>query len=119
MADRLAYNGDTALQHLLRESGSSYDPDAVRSLLGGVLAAPSGEDPDGWMALVAPRVTPALADQLRALRRTVGGSGGPESAAVGAVQAERLAALRAELKRRGLAGFVVPRSDEHMGEYVP
>ena len=32
---------------------------------------------------------------------------------------ERLAALRAELKRRGLDGFVVPRADEHQGEYVP
>jgi len=31
----------------------------------------------------------------------------------------RLAALRGELKRRGLDGFVVPRSDEHQGEYVP
>lgn len=30
----------------------------------------------------------------------------------------RLAALRAELKRRGLDGFVVPISDEHMSEYV-
>src|SRR6185437_8507887 len=33
--------------------------------------------------------------------------------------APRLAALRAELKRRGLDGFLVPRSDEHQGEYVP
>lgn len=32
--------------------------------------------------------------------------------------AARLAALRAELGRRGLAGFVVPRADEHQGEYV-
>ena len=31
----------------------------------------------------------------------------------------RLAALRAELKARGLDGFVVPHSDEHMGEYLP
>ena len=30
----------------------------------------------------------------------------------------RLAALRDELKRRELAGFVVPISDEHMSEYV-
>ena len=28
-------------------------------------------------------------------------------------------ALRAELRRRGLDGFVVPRADEHQGEYVP
>jgi len=33
--------------------------------------------------------------------------------------AERLAALRKELKRRKLDGFVVPRADEHQGEYVP
>ncbi len=32
---------------------------------------------------------------------------------------ERLAALRAELSRRGVEGFLVPRADEHQGEYVP
>jgi Xaa-Pro aminopeptidase len=33
--------------------------------------------------------------------------------------AERLAALRAELARLGLDGFLIPRADEHLGEYVP
>ncbi len=33
--------------------------------------------------------------------------------------AERIAALRAELERRGLAGFLVPRADKHQNEYVP
>ena len=32
---------------------------------------------------------------------------------------QRLAALRADLDRRGLHGFIVPRADEHLGEYVP
>jgi len=31
----------------------------------------------------------------------------------------RLAALRARLAAQGLAGFIVPRSDEYLGEYVP
>ena len=31
----------------------------------------------------------------------------------------RVAALRAELKRRGLAGFLVPRADRQQNEYVP
>lgn len=31
----------------------------------------------------------------------------------------RLAALRAELARRGLDGFLVPLADEHQGEYIP
>jgi Xaa-Pro aminopeptidase len=33
--------------------------------------------------------------------------------------AVRVAALRAELARRGLDGFLVPRADEHQNEYVP
>jgi Xaa-Pro aminopeptidase len=33
--------------------------------------------------------------------------------------ADRLAALRAELSRAGVDGFLVPRADEHLGEYVP
>jgi Xaa-Pro aminopeptidase len=31
----------------------------------------------------------------------------------------RLAALKAELARRGLDGFLIPRADAHQGEYVP
>ena len=33
--------------------------------------------------------------------------------------AERLAAVRAAMVRENLAAFLVPRSDEHLGEYVP
>jgi Xaa-Pro aminopeptidase len=43
----------------------------------------------------------------------------PGAAPDTADSAGRLRALRAELARRGLAGFVVPRADEHQGEYVP
>jgi Xaa-Pro aminopeptidase len=39
----------------------------------------------------------------------------PERAASGA----RVAALRTELARRGLTGFIIPRSDRHQNEYVP
>jgi Xaa-Pro aminopeptidase len=34
-------------------------------------------------------------------------------------RAERLGALRAELTRMGVQGFLIPRADEHLGEYVP
>ncbi len=33
--------------------------------------------------------------------------------------ADRIAALRAELTRHGVDGFLIPRADEHLGEYVP
>jgi len=36
-----------------------------------------------------------------------------------ALVAERAKRLRDELKRRGLDGFLIPRADEHQGEYVP
>ena len=36
-----------------------------------------------------------------------------------AQSAGRVAALRAELKRRGLDGFVVPRADRQQNEYLP
>ncbi|WP_210485505.1 aminopeptidase P family protein [Microvirga antarctica] len=32
---------------------------------------------------------------------------------------DRIGKLRAELGRRGFDGFIVPRADEHQGEYVP
>jgi Xaa-Pro aminopeptidase len=35
------------------------------------------------------------------------------------VGAPRVKALREELARRGLAGFIVPRADRHQNEYVP
>ena len=36
-----------------------------------------------------------------------------------AASAPRMAALRAELARRGLSGLVVPRADRHQDEYLP
>ena len=38
---------------------------------------------------------------------------------VPAMNASRLTALREELVHQGLDGFIVPRADEHLGEYVP
>ncbi len=35
------------------------------------------------------------------------------------MKSPKLAELRTELARQGLAGFIVPRADEHLGEYVP
>ena len=43
----------------------------------------------------------------------------PDASTIEMTAAERLAALRAELARRGLDGFLVPHADEHQGEYLP
>jgi len=42
-----------------------------------------------------------------------------DDAPEGAASAPRVKALRTELARRGLTGFIVPRADRHQNEYVP
>jgi Xaa-Pro aminopeptidase len=42
-----------------------------------------------------------------------------DDSGAGAATAPRVAALRAELKRRGLDGFIVPHADRHQSEYLP
>ena len=116
-----AYRGDDALATLLTEAGVGRSPAEIRALAAGVLAAPEGEDPAAWQILVGESLPPALAEQLQALKaelaaeageREAGGLPRPDAAG-------RLTALRGALKRRGLDGFVIPRGDEHQGEYVP
>ena len=109
------------LARLLQDAGSSYDPAGVEALIEGVLGAPA-EVGTGWHVLVADRVSPALADALETLRAHMAaghrdGLSGEDFTRL--PRAERLAALRRELAARGLDGFIVPRSDEHQGEYVP
>jgi Xaa-Pro aminopeptidase len=111
----------TELGRLLRGAGSAYDPDGVEALIKGVLAAPGGVGTD-WHVLVADPVTPELAGQLEALRAAMaaGYRDGLASADFEHLsRAERLGCLRKELAARGLDGFIVPRADEHQGEYVP
>ncbi|WP_188259119.1 M24 family metallopeptidase [Azospirillum tabaci] len=110
-----AYRGDETLAQLLAQAGLPQTPAEIRSLVAGVLAAPEGEDPDGWMVLVGARLPEDLAGQLRALKAELAErlpTAAPDYAA-------RIAALRGVLARAELDGFIVPRGDEHQGEYVP
>ncbi|HZT50969.1 MAG TPA: aminopeptidase P family N-terminal domain-containing protein, partial [Stellaceae bacterium] len=109
-------DGDAALARLLAASGSRYDPQGVRALVSGVLAAgPDPVEPDRWMTLVAPDPSPQLRAALRTLAAAL--SGGPPADVPPAP--DRLRALREELARRGVDGFLVPRADQHLMEYVP
>jgi Xaa-Pro aminopeptidase len=117
-ARRETYRGDEALDGLLTKAGVQIRAGEVRSILRGVLAAPEpAADPEGWMALIVPGASPALAVQLRALKRDLAATA-EASPAVPPDHARRLADLRAELNRRNLDGFVVPMADEHQGEYI-
>ncbi len=110
-----AYGGDENLARLLQESGVAHSVAEIRDLIAGVNAAPDGELPDAWLDLVSPKRSDGVSEQLLALRAGIARPADPAHGDHGA----RLAALRAELQRRGLDGFVVPRADEYQGEYVP
>jgi Xaa-Pro aminopeptidase len=109
------------LARLLKEAGSTYDTEGVAALIAGVLAAPA-EIGTSWHVLVADRMTPALASELEALRAAMA-AGYHDGLATEDFdrlpRPQRLARLRQELAARGLDGFIVPRADEHQGEYVP
>jgi Xaa-Pro aminopeptidase len=110
-----------AVERLLREARSALDFGGVTALIAGVLAAPP-EIGASWHALVADPVPAPLADALDALRDAVAAGyhdGLGRADFVRLPRAERLAELRDELAARRLDGFIVPRSDEHQGEYVP
>jgi len=109
------------LVRLLKEAGSIYDPEAVEALIKGVLAAPA-EIGVSWHTLVADPMTPELARQLEKLKTAMAAhyQDGLAPADFDPLSRPmRLERLREELAERGLDGFIVPRADEHLGEYVP
>src|SRR5262245_22734334 len=98
--DHAIYDDAETLERLLRKAGSRYALADLRDLIAGIEAAPEPLDPDAWMALVAADPGEPLKAQLRAFRTRLhsahkGGASREEIAA-------RVAALRAELARRGL-----------------
>ena len=113
MSEKSATTG--ALAQALAEAGIDAPIHEVEALVLGVAAA-AVQDRD-WLRLIHPKTQAGAgyAERFEALRRTYAeapdGIDTPQ-------QEARLAALRAELARRGLDGFVVPLSDEHQGEYV-
>ena len=108
------YEGDDSTARMLAEQGVALGAAAVRALVAGVAAAPPTRPARAWQVLVHPDASPELAAQLDLLRDSLA-----TAPANGPQGADRLTALRAELRARELDGFLVPRADRHQGEYVP
>ena len=113
-----ALPSDDDLARLLGETGCPFTPGEVRALAAGVAAAPVAFDKDGWMRLVTPEPPADLARALGALEA------GARAACDGGIAERpappgRLAALREELARQNLDGFIVPRADPHHSENLP
>ena len=110
-----AKSADESLALLLQQEGSPYGVAEVKPLVAGILAAADAAVASDWTPLIAPRPSPALRAALHGLAAALAVA----PAAPAPEAATRLALLRAELARRGVHGFLVPRADEHQGEYVP
>ncbi len=98
-------------------AGLDLSPDALKDFVAGVAAAPD-QPGERWIELIAPGAADDIKDRLRAMKVAFSAEAEDHFPA-GPAPSERLAALRDELKRRNIDGFVVPRTDEHQGEYVP
>jgi Xaa-Pro aminopeptidase len=111
---------DDGLSRQRTELGITLSPAALHDLVAGVAAAPEGSDPDGWLTLLPPACdgTPLEPEQIAELHR-LRRACLPARPDAPADRGKRLAALRTELAARGLDGFIVPRADQHQGEYVP
>src|SRR5882757_11556278 len=117
MSNRPMSSAPDDILQLLRQRGRDLDPSTLDLLMRGVAAAPEGLAGPEWVELIDPKADAELTKALAAWRAELAKADDGLDAAP--APASRLAALRAELKRRGINGFVVPRADEHQGEYVP
>ena len=109
------------LLELLTAAKSPLDAESVDGLIAGVLAAPP-EIGASWHRLVADPTPPDLAAALDARKAALAAShrdGIEPDDFARLSRAARLRRLRDKLAADGFAGFIVPRADEHQGEYVP
>ncbi|HBN49485.1 MAG TPA: X-Pro aminopeptidase, partial [Thalassospira sp.] len=109
--------GDTQLAAMLERDGVNKDVTAIVDLIDGVLASANGDTRTDWLDLVGGKLGDDLKSALLALRderksEFLYAKDGYDAAG-------RVDALRKYLSAKGVDGFVVPRSDEHQGEYVP
>src|SRR5437763_7398359 len=121
MTVRAAAPDRRQLAHLLRAAGSALGPQEVTTLVAGVLAAPP-EIGASWHVLIADPTPPALAealDQLKGYLAIDYRDGLSSEDFKRLPRPARIALLREELAGRKLDGFIIPRGDEHQGEYVP
>ena len=110
-------DGFTALAASLSRPGRTLDGDQLGALMEGIAAAPESLAGPEWLELVASDVDPASRARLVATRAELAKR--PDGVEDAIPPRARLDALRAEMTRQGIDGFIVPRADEHQGEYVP
>ncbi|MEL6961301.1 MAG: aminopeptidase P family protein [Pseudomonadota bacterium] len=103
------------LTSALASCGIQKSLDEVDDFLRGVLAAPTGFDPDAWLDLIAPADANDLRERLKERLRELEERPADNAPGIGT----RLASLKSKLSAYGLDGLIVPLTDEHRNEYIP
>jgi Xaa-Pro aminopeptidase len=101
-----------SIDELHARSGSELGVAEFSEAIARAAAAPPAWPADGWIDLIAPGADADVRAALMEARAA-------QEPVEGAARPQRVAALRARLKEIGIDGFIVPRSDEHLGEFVP
>ncbi len=116
MTDRKKF--DRKLDKDMHSIDARVDLVGAREIFRGLASTPVADDEDAWRSLIAPNASPELLSDLRDLRARVLDSIPDDGLGIGKTDPDRVAALRKELKRRDLDGFIIPKADEHQGEFV-
>lgn len=114
MAANMDYAGDETLTSQLSTVGIDADIEAVRALIAGVVGASPTDE--AWMQLIGPNLNDAVREQLSALYDQIADEKQVDFGT--RPSTERINKLRKQLETDGLDGFIVPRTDEHQGEFV-
>ena len=112
------FSGDTGLARLIKEAGLAISVAEIHDIARGVAAAPPAVDVRAWHCLVGERLPAALAAELSFLVKDERASSNSGLDAHPA-PVDRLAALRYEMTKCGIQGFLVPLSDAHQSEAPP
>ena len=103
----------------LADAGIAIDAEALLALIDGINASPTDIGDDGWTTLVGDGLSKASKDPLVALREARGKATAAVTAGAVTTAADRLSRLRSLLVELGVDGIILPRADEHQGEYLP
>jgi len=109
---------DRNLDRRLHETGARVDLVGAREIFRGILTTALGDDEKAWLSLIAPNASAEIIDDLRALRDRIKKSMADDGLSARKTDPKRLSALREELDRRDLDAFIVPKADEHQGEFI-
>jgi Xaa-Pro aminopeptidase len=108
-----------ALADRLSKTGTVADAEALLALIDGVNASPLDIADESWVTLVAEPIDAETKADLVSLREARRDEKTAETVGATLDARDRLTHLRERLVALDVEGMILPRADEHQGEYLP